>query len=188
MSTLYYDTIGAQVLDEYALQVRGLEQAHADVLRSLGMYRLIESQACGHNPYTQYCEISYEAFGEWYITRHRVCQITDPAALQNLLVQFKAQRRAVFSSAFAALEQRAGRPQAAILTALAEGCAPPAPDADILWQVESVKEENRRLLAQLTAARTWEEAAQITPWIPWEHRKAPHGKITPLPKTGSPEQ
>lgn len=171
MSTLYYDSIGAQVLDAYALQVRGLQHAHADVLRSLGLYPLIESQPCGYNPHTHSCEISYEAFGDCYITRHRVHPITDPAALQSLLGQFKAERRAVFSSAFAALEQRAQRAQAAVLTALAEGSAPPAPDADILWQVESVKEENRRLLAQLAAARTWEEAAEIVPWLPWNKKK-----------------
>lgn len=86
---------------------------------------------------------------------------------EQTLDELKTIKRQAFASAFTALDQRAQRPQSTVLAALMYDTAAPEPDADFIWQLEAIKEENRRLLAQLEAATTREEAEAINPWLPW---------------------
>lgn len=79
-----------------------------------------------------------------------------------------ADHKALFLDAFTRFDARAQRPSTTVLSALMYEAPIPEPDADFIWQLEAIKEENRALLAKLEAAQTWEEASQITPWIPWE--------------------
>ncbi|MEG2173702.1 MAG: hypothetical protein RRY29_10675 [Desulfovibrionaceae bacterium] len=90
----------------------------------------------------------------------------NPPTEDTLLQKAKARQRALFATAFKRLEQRAQRPQSAVLTALMDAGPPPEPDADFLWQLESIKAENRLLLAQLEATKTREAAELIHPWLP----------------------
>lgn len=76
--------------------------------------------------------------------------------------------KALFLDAFTRFDARAQRPSTTVLSALMYDAPIPEPDADFIWQLEAIKEENRALLAKLEAAQTWEEAVEITPWIPWE--------------------
>lgn len=79
-----------------------------------------------------------------------------------------ADHKALFLDAFTRFDARAQRPSTTVLSALMYEAPIPEPDADFIWQLEAIKKENRDLLAKLEAATTWEEASQITPWIPWE--------------------
>lgn len=79
-----------------------------------------------------------------------------------------AEHKALFLDAFTRFDARAQRPSTTVLSALMYEAPIPEPDADFIWQLEAIKKENRDLLAKLEAATTWEEASQITPWIPWE--------------------
>lgn len=164
---MYYDTILCKAIDEATVKLRGLENVSSDMLRSLGIYPLIHADASDCNPYTQYFTMQYVPFGDSYMGRPEVHDIVDPARLTDLLQQFKMQRRKAFTAAFDALEKRALRPQAAVLEALLTGDAPPEADADFLWQMEAIKQENRCLLAQLNAADSWYEAHTVQPWLPW---------------------
>lgn len=164
---MYYDTIRRKTIDEATIKLRGLENVPPAMLRSLGIYPLIHADASGYNPYTQDFTTRYVPFGDYYMGQPEVYDIVDQARLADLLEQFKAQRRLAFAATFDALEKRGQRPQSALLEALLAGDSPPEADADILWQVEAVKHENRRLLAQLNAATTWHEAHTLRPWLPW---------------------
>lgn len=77
-----------------------------------------------------------------------------------------ADHKALFLDAFTRFDARAQRPSTTVLSALMYEAPIPEPDADFIWQLEAIKEENRALLAKLEAATTWEEAAEIVPWIP----------------------
>lgn len=164
---MYYDILRCKAIDIDTLKLRGLEHVPPDMLRSLGIYPLLHADAFHYNPYTQYCTKDYVPLGDSYLSRPQIHDIVDPEQLADLLQKFKAQRYKDFMAVFAALEKRAQRPQTALLTAMLAGDSPPEADADLLWQVEAVQQENRSLWAQLKAARTWNEAHKVRPWLPW---------------------
>lgn len=95
----------------------------------------------------------------------------DGEALQEpaegyILRKVKARKREAFASTFASIEERAQRPQSAVLTALIDAAPVPEPDADYIWQLEDIKATNRDLLHKLEACTTVECAQQIAPWLP----------------------
>lgn len=128
-----------------------------------------------YSPYIKAQATRYDALKEWFNT-------------QDILAEVRRQHRNIFEEAFVAIDAKANRGNRgavlALYDAISEGADPNAPqvivDVGIIWELEQVADENRKLLADLESMTipeyaTLEEAQDILkaaiaikPWLPWE--------------------